>query len=332
MKTFLKTLLYLFCGGFIFLCLILNVHAQTKIKNDLVNNLRGSLNTNNIMLESPIILGQRIDSENDGAIYTFNADYYVGRTATTADAIFNDTIIGFATYDDSSEQYITLRSPVQFDLSGIDLSKIVSATLNLYPLGDDSPDYFASSTEIGAFFRGGQANPFTTDDYQNFDNGDKYTDSIDYTTLKPGQFNSFALNTNGIDYLKSGGNKFMLVNEDYDIASTTPPNFSELNNVMVAFAGSVWYAPELHPYLDLVLSSTSTPPVESTSSCSVVKNNDISIISGCSSVVDQNGTTTTYFSYYIPAILYFFVYSLMVIMLVIISTIYPIFRLNKNRK
>lgn len=319
---------YLFLAGFVFLCLVLNVNAQTKTIN-LKNKFPSLVNHTITSFSEPVILGQQIDSENDGGIYAIEPDFYTARMITPGDGIFNDGIIAYSFYDDETSSYINVRSPIQFDLSGIDLSKIVSATINLYPVTPGN----ASTTEVAAFYRGGQANPFTSSDYQNFDNSVQYTDDIDFTQIIPDQYNQYALNNDGINYLKSGGNTFMFVNKTYDLASTTPPSLlNNLSNTFVFFAGSTYNDGEIKPYLDLVLSSTSTPPVESTSSCAIIKNNDISIISGCTSVVDQNGTSTSYYSFYIPAILYFFVYSLMVIMLFIISIIYPIFRFNKNKK
>lgn len=272
------------------------------------------------LLKTPYAIAGTSYSTDDGYIARYNnTSWYDVRTSAAGDVKVYDRIIAYNWVQyatEAGDQYFNFRTPLTFDLSLINPANILSGSINLY--SEEADETIQHSY---AFFKGTQAFPTSINDYSSFINN-IYTNTIENSDVLTNAFTSWTLNNDGINYFKTGATDLMFMETMYDVGSTTPPYYLNIENGR-SFNSSLSEDFESHPYIELEVSSptgTTTPII-----CDF-SNTDISKITGCSIKVDSTGTTTTAFTYYSPFILYVFVYGLVFIILFLIYLIYYTFK------
>jgi hypothetical protein len=276
------------------------------------------------ILKIPYAIAGTSYGTNDNYLVTYRTtSWYDVRTATTADAM-STTIVAYnwyQTFESEPTIYYNFRTPIDFDLTLINSENILSGSINLYA----SADTDAGDLHSYGFYKGTQAFPTTLDDYNNYEDL-QYTDIIDNEDIANSSFNSWTLNNDGIEYLKTGVSSFMFMDATFDVGSSTPPDYATVNFGR-SFTNSLDYDILNHPYIELEVSgggATTTPTIASGDDIGVIYYN------ATTTKIDDN-TTVTSATYNIPFFLFKFVYMIMTICLLIIITFFLSFlKINKK--
>jgi hypothetical protein len=159
-----------------------------------------------------------IDATTGGWVSNYHAVWDTAKDAITGDsahALTGDSINLSVYYDSEDEIYFIGRNFLGFDASVIPAgSTINSAVLKLYGFDNEEDAVNVSVLE------GTQANPLTTDDYNNF-TGTEYC----HATMTLNQYSDFTFSAGGIADVEAaiGGTvKIALMNYDYDYLDSAP--------------------------------------------------------------------------------------------------------------
>jgi hypothetical protein len=276
------------------------------------------------ILKTPYAIAGTSYLTDDGYISKYNnTNWYDVRTSAVGDVKAFDRIIAYNWVQYATENgdiYFNFRTPITFDLSLINPTNILSGTINLY-----SEEADETTQHSYAFFQGTQAFPSSVNDYSSFANN-LYTNTIENSDVVSNGFTAWTLNSAGIDYLKTGAENLMFMETMYDVGSTTPPDYLNIENGR-SFNSSLSEDYESHPYIELTISNggaTTTPITAS--------GDDIGIIyyNATTTKIDDNITVIAG-TYRIPYLLFKYVSIIMAFCFAVLITFFLSF-INKKKK
>ncbi|ARF10120.1 hypothetical protein Indivirus_18_4 [Indivirus ILV1] len=292
-----------------------------KIWNDA--NVQTFIDKITSILKTPYAIAGTSYGTNDRYIARYyNTNWYDVRTSAIGD-VQSDTIVAYNWVQyatENGDMYYNFRTPINFDISLIDPLNIISGSINMY---SSEPDETISHAY--AFYKGTQTIPATINDYSSFENN-LYTNIIENSDVITDGFTNWDFNNDGINYLKNGDSNFMFMETMFDIGSTTPPNYLDIEYGR-SFYSSLSSDFLQHPYIDLTVSTgggTTTPAIAS--------GDDIGFIyyNATTTKIDDN-TTITSATYKIPYLLFKFVSIIIAFCFAVLITFFLSF-INKKRK